>query len=311
VASERRRSLHDIRRLLASNDMQEVINFSFAAQQWEDDFAANADPVRLLNPISSEQSVMRSSLLGGLVANVKYNLGRKLDRIRVFEIGRVFIRDAQCRDGDLDVAGVRQPVRVGGLLYGPAIEEQWGAATRAADFFDAKGVIESVIAPKTAQFVAARHPAFHPGRSARVLLGGVAIGWLGELHPRWQLRYELPGSAVAFELDAEPLRDVALPAYQPVSRFPPVIRDMAVVVPESALLDALMQALEEARPALVKDIRLFDIYRGKGIAQGEKSLAFRVVMQDTGKTLTDADADDMMAQLVRALVGRFGAKLRT
>ena len=308
---EGRRSLHEIRRLLAAGDFQEVINFSFAAQKWEADLAANEAPLRLMNPISSEQSVMRSTLLGGLLANVQYNLGRKLERIRVFEIGRVFFSDPTAKDGDLDVAGIRQPMRVGGLAYGPVLDEQWGSASRRVDFFDIKGTVENLLAPRAAQFVASAHPALHPGRSGNVVLDGRVIGWLGELHPRWQQEYALPQAAVAFELDAEALRGAALPRFSEVSKFPPVVRDMALVIPEKVTHDDLLRAFQAASSAVVRDVRLFDIYRGKGIEPGEKSLAFRVVMQDTGKTLTDGDADNAMAQLIEAVTRRFRAKLRT
>jgi len=311
TASERRRSLHDIRWLLAASDFQEVINFSFAAEKWEADLAGNATPIRLMNPISSEQSVMRSTLLGGLLANVQYNAGRKLDRIRIFEIGRVFSRDANAKDGDLDVAGIRQPVRVGAVAYGSALEEQWSSMTRSVDFFDIKGAVEALLAPRVASFESALHPALHPGRSARIVLDGRAIGWLGELHPRWQQEYDLPQPVIAFEIDAEILRDVALPVVREVSRFPSVVRDMALVLPENVAHGDVLGALNAASGGVVRDVRLFDIYRGKGVDQGEKSLAFRVVMQDTAKTLTDAEADLAMAQLIEAVTGRFGAKLRT
>lgn len=308
---ERRRSLHDIRRILASMDFQEVINFSFAAERWESELAGNPHPIRLVNPISSEQSVMRSSLLGGLVANVQYNLSRKLDRVRVFEVGRAFLRDGGIRDGALDVAGVVQPMRVGAIAYGVAVAEQWGVASRAVDFFDMKGVVETLLAPKVARFESGTHPALHPGRSARIVLGGRDIGWVGELHPRWQQAYDLPGVAVAFEIDAEALRDVGLPQLEDVSRFPPVTRDIALLVSETLPHEDILGALEAARTALVREVRLFDVYRGKGVPEGQKSLAFRVVMQDTAKTLTDEDADTAMSRLVSAATERFGAKLRT
>ena len=311
TAPEGRRSLHEIRRLMAAGDFQEVINFSFAAQKWEAELAGNEAPLRLMNPISSEQSVMRSTLLGGLLANVQYNLGRKLERIRVFEIGRVFCADPVAKDGDLEVAGIRQPMRVGCLAYGPVLDEQWGSASRSVDFFDIKGMVENLLAPRAAQFVASAHPALHPGRSCNVVLDGRVIGWLGELHPRWQQEYALPQTAVAFELDAEVLREVALPCFSEVSKFPPVVRDMALVIPEKVTHDDLLRAFQAASSAVVRDVRLFDIYRGKGIEPGEKSLAFRVVMQDTGKTLTDGDADSAMAQLIEAVTRRLGAKLRT
>jgi phenylalanyl-tRNA synthetase beta chain len=311
---ERQRSLHTARHQLAASDYHEVINFSFVEEAWEADFAGNADPIRLLNPIASQLAVMRSSLVGSLVANVRHNLNRKISRIRVFEIGRVYLRDPAMRDGDRDVAGVRQPVRIGAIACGPALDEQWGVKDRGVDFFDIKGDVEALLAPARARFERAvhpaAHPALHPGRAAHVMLGGRPIGWVGELHPRWQQKYELPSAPVLFELDAAPILALELPRYSEVSRFPPVIRDLAVVVAESAPAQALLDALERSRPAAVQEIRLFDVYRGKGIPAGLKSLAFRVVMQDTAKTLTDGEADAAMAQLTQVLAAKFGAKLR-
>jgi len=207
---------------------------------------------------------------------------------------------------------VRQPVRVGAIACGPALDEQWGERARAVDFFDIKGDLEALLAPLRARFEPAvhPHPALHPGRAARVMLGGTPIGWVGELHPRWQQKYELPAAPVLFELDAAPILALELPRYSEVSRFPPVVRDLAVVVSESAPAQALLDELEASRPAVVQDIRLFDVYQGKGIPAGQKSLAFRVVMQDTAKTLTDGEADAAMAQLIRSLAAKFGARLR-
>ena len=308
--TERRRSLHAIRHQLAAAEFQEVINFSFTDTAWEADFAGNAGPIRLLNPIASQLAVMRSSLIGGLVANVRHNLNRKLSRVRVFEIGRVFLRDPAVKDGKLEVAGVHQPMRVAAIAIGPALEEQWGTTTRAVDFFDLKADAEALLLPRRARFEPGVHPAFHPGRSARVTLDGRPLGWIGELHPRWQQKYELPAAPVMFELDAGPLTEIELPQFSEVSKYPPVIRDVALVVAESVPVQALLDALERARPAVVREIRLFDLYRGKGVGEGQKSLAFRVVMQDTAKTLTDEEADAAMALLTEILASRYGAKLR-
>jgi len=307
---ERRRSLHDLRGLLAARDYHEAVNFSFVEPGWETDFSGNAAPVRLLNPIASQLSVMRSSLIGGLVANLRYNLNRKATRVRVFEIGRAFLRAPSEPGGPLDVAGVRQPVRVAAAAYGPAVEEQWGEANRDVDFFDVKGDVEALLAPLAARFEPASHPAFHPRRAARVVFEGKPSGWIGELHPRWQQKYELPKAPVLFELDAEPLRTVPLPRYEEVSKFPPLVRDRAVVVDDTVSAQALLDELQVRRPAVVRELRLFDLYRGKGVEPGQKSLAFRVVMQDTARTLTDAEADGVMEELTRAVAARFGAKLR-
>jgi len=310
AGAESRRSLHALRRILADADYREVVNFSFVESAWEKDFANNDAPIRVANPIAAQFAVMRSTLVGGLLANVRYNLNRKMDRVRVFEIGRVFLRDQTVADGPLEVAGVRQPVRVAALAYGAAHEEQWGEPARPVDFFDLKADLELLIAPRTARYEPAQHPALHPGRSARVLLEGRPVGWLGELHPAWLQKYELPGVAVLFEIDAEALREVGLPAFHEVSRFPPVVRDLAVLVAEATPAQGLLDAMNGARPAAVQEIRLFDVYRGKGIEQGLKSLAFRVVMQDTARTLTDEEADAAMAGFVDLLASRFGARLR-
>jgi phenylalanyl-tRNA synthetase beta chain len=308
---ETRRSLHEVRARLAASDYTEVVNFSFVDAEWEQDFAGNAAPIRLLNPIASQLAVMRTTLIGSLVANVRYNLNRKLSRVRVFEVGRVFLRAPGVTDGDLEVAGIRQPVRVGAVAFGPAFEEQWGMRERPVDFFDLKGDVEALLAPRHARFVQGVHPALHPGRCARVEVEGVAAGWIGEVHPRWQQKYELPAAAVVFELDAEPLLAVPLPRLTEVSRFPAVIRDLAVLVDEGVPAGALVDVLSAARPGLVQEVRLFDLYRGEGVRKGKKSLAFRVVMQDTQKTLTDAEVDAAMADLEQLLTARFGAQRRT
>jgi phenylalanyl-tRNA synthetase beta chain len=307
---EGRRSAHAVRALLAAADYQEVLTFSFVDDAWEADFAGNAAPIRLLNPIASQMSVMRSTLVGSLVATARYNANRKASRIRVFEVGRVFMRSPGTHAGELAVEGVTQPLRVGGLALGPALDEQWGEAKRPVDFFDVKRDIETLLAPRAARFERADHPALHPGRSARVVLDGQPIGWLGELHPQWQQKYELPAAAVVFELDLDPLLSVAIPRYAGVSKFPPVLRDRAVIVDEAVAAGDLIDAVKSFRPELVRDVTLFDLYRGKGVAEGKKSLAFRVVMQDTARTLTDAEVDAVLADLQALLSARFGAQLR-
>ncbi|HEY9379925.1 MAG TPA: phenylalanine--tRNA ligase subunit beta [Burkholderiales bacterium] len=307
---EGRRTSHALRSLLADRDFQEVVNFSFVDEAWEADFAANAAPLRLLNPIASQMSVMRSSLIGGLVDNTRYNINRKAARVRVFELGRVFLRAADVQDGELSVAGIAQPMRIAALAFGGVSEEQWGEPFRLVDFYDLKADVEVLLAPLHARFVKAAHPALHPGRSARIEVNGVAIGWIGELHPQWQHKYDLPTPAVVFELDVEPLLQVGVSRYVGVSKVPAVTRDRAVLVDDKVAAQALLDALESARPAFVQEVTLFDLYRGKGVPEGKKSLAFRVVMQDTARTLTDAEVDAAMAKMTEVLVSRFGAQQR-
>ena len=307
---EQRRSFNDLRERLAGAGYQEIVSYSFVEEGWEKDFAANAEPIRLLNPIARQLAVMRSNLIGGLVANVRYNLNRKLDRVRIFEIGRAFLRDASVSDGDLDVAGVRQPMRIAAAAFGTADEEQWGMATRNVDFFDLRNDVEVLLAPAQLRVESAPHPAMHPGRSARVLMNGSAIGWIGELHPRLQRKYELPAPLVLFEMDAEPLLARSLPQYREVSKFPPVRRDLAVIVDEKVVVQSILDGLNRSKAPIVDAISVFDVYRGKGIENGKKGLAFRVLLQDTQKTLTEAEVDAALAGLRRVLEQEYGAKLR-
>jgi phenylalanyl-tRNA synthetase beta chain len=310
-APEARRSLHALRERLAACDYQEVINFSFVEPDWEADLAGETNPIRLLNPIASQLSVMRTTLIGSLVANIRYNRARKQPRVRVFEIGRAFVRAPGVPDGPLAVAGLQQPTLVAGAACGPAFDEQWGVSTRGVDIFDVKADIESLFWPVQPRFEAATHPAFHPGRSARILVGERAVGWVGELHPRWQRKYELAEPAVLFELDADALQVVPLPRVEVPSRFPPVIRDMALLVGEGVAAQAMLDAMGAGRPAIVKEVKLFDIYSGEKLPEGRKSIAFRVVMQHTERTLTDAEADEARDSLVAVLRERFSATLRT
>ncbi|MCP5269417.1 MAG: phenylalanine--tRNA ligase subunit beta [Zoogloeaceae bacterium] len=304
--TESARHLSNIRQTLANSGYQEVVNFAFVEESWESDFSGNADPIRLANPIASQMGVMRSSLFGGLVANLVTNLKRKQGRVRVFETGRCFKRDKV----GVPVDGFHQPWRLSALAFGAALPEQWGVSSRQVDFFDIKGDLEKLLAPLVASFEKTTHPALHPGRSAAVVLDGEIIGVIGELHPAWVQKYDLPHAPVVFELELDALRMATLPQYAEVSRFPAVIRDMAVVVDQEIALKTLQDGLFKNAPALVKELRLFDIYTGKGIDSGKKSLAFRIVMQDTQRTLQDAEVDAAMQHLVAYLQSAFAAQLR-
>ncbi|WP_197325529.1 phenylalanine--tRNA ligase subunit beta [Ralstonia solanacearum] len=316
---EARRTMHDVRHAVAARDYSEVVNFAFVETEWEADFAGNTQPIALLNPIASQYSVMRSTLLGGLLDKVRYNLNRKASRVRLFEVGRVFRRDADVADGGLAVAGYAQPMRAGGIAYGPATEEQWGVQTRAVDFFDVKGDVESLLWPLQARFERAEHPALHPGRSARVVLDGRAIGWIGELHPRWLQKYDLPSAPVVWELDLDAITAVGLPAYREVPRVPAVTRDIALVVRQDVAVQDLVDAFGRAALGMpwqryLQGVVLFDEFRPKAataaIGAQEKSLAFRITLQDTDSTLQDDIVEAATQQLIRAAGDAFGARLR-
>jgi phenylalanyl-tRNA synthetase beta chain len=307
---EGKRSLHVLRERLAAADYREVINFSFVEPAWELDFAGEANPIRLLNPIISQQSVMRTSLIGSLVDVVRKNHFRKVPRIRVFEVGRVFLRDGSAQDGPLSVGGLRQPIRMGAAAYGPALDEQWDAPARGVDFFDVKSDLEKLVHPLELRLDPSPHPAFHPGRSARVLIAGAAAGWIGELHPKWQQKYELPQAPIVFEVDAEPLQAVPPPSPAVPSDQPVVVRDISMLFALETPVQAVFDAIQAEKPPIVRFVTLLSLFRGQGVPADRKSLAFRVVMQHTERTLTDAEADAARDALVALLGRKFSATLR-
>jgi phenylalanyl-tRNA synthetase beta chain len=316
IAPENVRSLFDIRHQLADLDYQEVINYSFVEEGWETDFSANAHPIRLQNPIASQMSVMRSSLIGSLVANVRYNLNRKVGRIRLFEVGAVYTCNPDVQDGPLSVSGYMQPKRVGVIAYGPVMEEQWGQQARNIDYFDIKADLEALFLPKVITFTKFEHPALHPGRTAQIFSEGNVIGFIGELHPRWQQKYDLPLAPVLFEVDALALQALNVPVYQEISKFPAVVRDIALVVNQAISMQDLMDTFVIAKQSndlctLVQAIVLFDEYRGKGLESNEKSLAFRFTLQDTQHTLQDEKVDAVIATFLHAAIKQHNAKLRT
>ena len=314
---EGKRSEHALRVEMAKLGYQELINFSFVPEAWEKDFADNEKPIRLLNPIASHLAVMRTQLIGGLVDILKYNLNHKAERVRVFEIGRVFCPDESIPDGPWTVKGIRQPKHIAGLAYGTAADLQWGIETRRVDFFDVKGDIERLVAPLKVRYVPETFPGLHPGRSAGIYLGDKRIGFLGELHPRTAHDYDLVHAPIVFEIDVADLVDVLVPSYVPLSKFQPMHRDLAVVVaadvPVEKLTDAVWAAKKiDLRLASLEVFSLFDLYRPKS-AEGadEKSLAFKIELVARGEEpLGELEADAAMKAILEALAP-LGAKLRS
>lgn len=310
---ESQRSVHTLRRMLAALDYQETIAYSFVEERWERELAGNADPIRVLNPIAAPLAVMRSSLIGSLVATLRHNLARRAPRVRIFEAGRVYLRNAAAADGEVSVAGIEQPMRVAALAYGASESLQWGAKERAVDFFDAKGDVQALLAPLQARFVAAEHPALHPGRSARVHCGERPVGWVGELHPRWVQGYDLPsgqGAPVLFELDLDALLERPVPVASPLPRQQSVLRDLALVVGEHVSHDALIAALHDDTSGLVRSAQLFDLYKPRDASGGERSMAVRLELRDDDMTLTDERIESVLAQAVERAKTRLGARLR-
>jgi phenylalanyl-tRNA synthetase beta chain len=316
LAPESRRSRFAVRRLLAALGYQETINFSFVEERWEKELAGNADPIRLLNPIASQMGVMRSSLLGSLLQVLKFNLDRKAERVRVFELGRVFLRDASVQTTDTTVRGVRQPMRVAGLAYGEPDGLQWARKGGGADFYDAKGDVEALLAPRTATFQAAEHPALHPGRCARILLDGRDVGVIGELHPRWRQAWELPHAPMLFELDLDAVVGREVPSFQPVPRVQPAERDLALIVADRVTHARLVDAIRAAPTGgLLRDVLLFDVYKpkqaGAGVAADEKSMAVRLTLASPDATLTDDQIEAAVAAVVDSVARAVGGRLRS
>jgi phenylalanyl-tRNA synthetase beta chain len=314
VQQEARRSANTVRHALAGLGYQETISFSFVEARWEAELHGNVDPIRVLNPIAAPLAVMRASLLGSLLQVLRTNLTRRADRVRVFEIGRVFLRDAGAPDGERSVAGLRQPTRVAGLVFGASDTLQWGRKDSVADFFDAKGDVQALLAPRLPDFRTGSHPAMHPGRCAEVMLAGQPIGHVGELHPRWRQGYELPQAPVLFELDLDAVLARDLPVFQAVPRQQPVFRDLALVVTEQVRHDALMSALLADPSGLVRGATLFDVYKppagATGFAAGERSLAVRLELLDDAATMTDERIDTTVGAAVQRVVQQCGGRLR-
>ncbi|MCC7005505.1 MAG: phenylalanine--tRNA ligase subunit beta [Ottowia sp.] len=318
ATNEAQRSLHVLRHALAARDYQEVVNFSFVEPDWELEMLANTHPIKLLNPIASQYGVMRSSLLPSLVNTIRYNVSRKAERVRVFEVGSVFYRDFT-DDASHLLPGIAQPLRIAAAAYGVALPEQWGAAHRLVDYFDVKGDLEALLAPLNAahwRFNRAEHTMLHPGRSAALLYNDAVVGYVGELHPRWQQKIGLPQGVALFEVDCSVLAQMGLPNVSVPSKFPMVTRDLALVVARDTQVQDVQDVIHNAVRdlSIVREIVLFDLFTphtgSDQMALSEKSLAFRITLQDMHATLQDDMVDSVLKKIIDAALLNCGARLR-
>lgn len=302
---EERVALARLRSALVDRGFQETVTYSFVEPGLQHLMDPDHEPVPLANPISAELAVMRTSLWPGLARAAVHNRHRQHQRLRLFETGLRF-------RGSLDQ--LEQQPMLGAMVMGPVQPEQWGEPARAVDFFDLKGDLEAVLAltgrPEAFSFVADRHPALHPGQSARIELDGEAVGWLGALHPDVQRKLDMDEPAYVFEMTLEAAQQARLPAFAPLSRFPSIRRDLAVVVAESVSAAALEQCVRRATGAWLQGVALFDVYEGKGVADGFKSVGIGLILQDFSRTLTDSDVDEVISGVVVALRGELDAELR-
>ena len=294
-----------VREQLAAREYYEAVNLAFVSQALLDKWGFTENLVPLANPLSADLAVMRPSLLPGLIEALSYNRARQQDRVRLFEIGRVFAAG----DPPLETPSLAI------VASGNAHAEQWGEAARALDFFDLKGDLDALIAwggePQHWAVHADGLPGWlHPGRAARVTRDGATVGYLGALHPRLAKALDLGPDVHVLELALEPLLARRLPKAQPVARFPGVRRDIAVDVPEQVSWSQIEQAVRATLGTTLADLRLFDRYSGKGVEAGRKSLAMGLILQDASRTLTDDDADNCVRNAVSALEAACEAKLR-
>lgn len=298
---ENRRSRLQVYQQMAHRGYQEVVSYAFVDEAWEQDFADNHNPIRLQNPLAAQYSVMRSTLIGGLIEILQNNLNRKQNQVRIFEVARTFSKNEQ--------GTFTQKERIAGLWYGTVVPEQWGSSARAVDFYDIKADIEQLLSKQNIRFEKAEHIALHPGRTANIVLNDTIIGFVGELHPKWLQKYDLPQAPLVFELDFDAVLASEKVRHQAVSKFQAVRRDLAFVVPETMSFAQLQTALNSVQVEQIQEITLFDVYRGTGLPENSKSMAVKIILQDQETTLTDEVLEPIIEKLIEA-AKNIGAYLR-
>ena len=290
---------------LIARDYQEVVTYSFIDADANTAFSGAESELVLSNPISSEMSVMRASLWPGMIAAAAANNARQQDRVRLFEASKSF-------HGKLGEH--TEVVRLAGLVSGPVHPEQWGSSSEGVDFFDIKADVEAVLAlaahKDSVSFVAADHPALQPGQAAEIVRDNEVIGVVGKLHPRLQKTYDLKKPVYLFELDALKTLASSVPEATLISRFPAIRRDIAVIVDDRVTASELVDTVSATSGGLIREVWIFDVYKGAGIEAGRKSVAIGLILQETSRTLTDDDADRAMAAAVKELEDKFAAVLR-
>jgi len=301
-------SLKRVKNLLVDRGFQEAITYSFVDPKVQALLHPGEEALILPSPISVEMSAMRLSLWSGLLTAVVNNQNRQQSRVRLFESGLRFVPDAQA---DL---GIRQDVMLSGVISGTKNEEHWDLARQAVDYYDLKGDLEAILEltgkMNDVQFKVEANPALHPGQSAAIYLRGERIGFIGVVHPELERKLDLNGRTVVFELLWNKVADRVLPDAKEISRFPANRRDIAVVVAENVPADDILAECKKVGANQVVGVNLFDVYRGKGVAEGYKSLAISLVLQDTGRTLEEEEIAATVAKCVEALKQRFQASLR-
>ncbi|MDF1629403.1 MAG: phenylalanine--tRNA ligase subunit beta [Alcanivoracaceae bacterium] len=302
--SEAQLSLRRFADALQDRGYQEVISYSFVDPATQAAVSPSIAPLALSNPISSELSVMRSSLWAGLLTTARYNLNRQTERLRLFETGLRFVPSAE---------GLRQEPMIAGLLYGPAQPQHWDGKPRKVDFFDLKGDVEALLGltgDSTWQFETGECDGLHPGQCARLSRSGMTVGWLGRIHPALATKLDISQDIYLFELEIAQILPASLPKFAEISDFPAVRRDLAFVLPGSVPAAQVMAAVREVCGQSLRDLRLFDVYRGQNIGEGNVSLALGLTFQDRSRTLGESDISSLTEAVVSLLKQEFNAHLR-
>lgn len=300
--------LKRVRDLLVDRGYHEAITYSFVEPEQQKLIVPDVEPLILPNPISADMSAMRLSLIQGLLNTVVHNQKRQQPRVRLFEQGLRFIPDQAAENG------MRQESMLAGVISGTRSEEHWNIETATVDFFDLKGDVEAILEltanGKAYRFAAAKHPALHPGQSAAIMLDGKEIGVIGTVHPELERKFGLNGRTIVFEIEWSAINSKVIPEAVALSKFPSNRRDIAVVVDQTIASGDIVDACRVAGGELLKEAKLFDVYVGKGVAEGKKSLAIALTLQSSERTLEEADIAAAVENIVKAVVEQFSATLR-
>jgi len=302
---ESRVALSRLRALLVDRGYHEAITYSFVPASLQQQLDPAQTPLALANPLSADMDCMRTSLWPGLIRALAHNQNRQINRVRLFEAGLRF-RGA--------LPDLEQTPGIAGVVAGPAAPEHWDQRARPVDFFDVKGDVEALLASlgadRDCRFEAATHPALHPGQCARIMVNDTPGGWMGALHPATARALDLDTSVYLFELDQSIFQGRALPAFASLSRYPSIRRDLAVVVDDAHSAERVRAVIAAAAGSVLESVEVFDVYRGKGVSEGCKSLAMGLILQDKSRTLTDSEVDSVVTDVVRALGETLNAELR-
>jgi phenylalanyl-tRNA synthetase beta chain len=307
-ATEKQLSVNTVKSVLLNRGYNEAITYSFVDPKIQNALFPESNGLVLPHPISADMSIMRVSLWPGLLQATSYNQKRQQQRIRLFETGLRFIPDAEAPNS------IRQEPVLAGVVAGRRYDEHWDANDKPVDFFDAKADVEALLAltgkEKTVTFNTETHSALHPGMSAAIYLDDKCVGWLGAVHPQFSKQLGTNGRVFVFEIELAALTDRQLPQAQPISKYPANRRDIAITVKQTVKVGDIIKFVEKIGVNQLVGLNLFDVYTGQGIADGYKSLALSLILQDPGKTLEDAEIQAAVDSVIQGLESEFGAALR-